>query len=68
MYLYTLQDNESSIKKDIKTGLEVAVKNWGFSGTSGHGSTQTSITTKQNRTLSVTYMVNVSGSSSHDAS
>ncbi|RPD54073.1 hypothetical protein L227DRAFT_567556 [Lentinus tigrinus ALCF2SS1-6] len=58
MDTFSRTEDESTVKKDIKTGLEVAVKNWGLSATAGHGSTETSITTKNGRTLDVNYMVN----------
>ena len=55
-----LQENEASVKQDIKTGLEVAVSSWGLSATASHGSTETTITTKQGKTVDVKYVVTVS--------
>lgn len=47
------------MKQDVKAGLEGAVKGWGGGATAGHGNTQGTITTSQNRKLNVKYIVNV---------
>ncbi|RPD54074.1 erylysin B [Lentinus tigrinus ALCF2SS1-6] len=58
METFKRTEDESTVKQDIKTSLEVAVKDWGLNATAGHGSTETSITTKQGKTIDVKYIVN----------
>ncbi|KDQ25827.1 pleurotolysin B precursor [Pleurotus ostreatus PC15] len=58
METFSRSENETEVKQDVKAGLEGAVKGWGGGATAGHGNTQGTITTSQNRKLNVKYIVN----------
>ncbi|EEB89936.1 hypothetical protein MPER_11918 [Moniliophthora perniciosa FA553] len=58
MDTFSRSETETEVKQDIKTTLEGAVKGWGGGVEAGHGNTQNTLKTKQNRTLNVKYIVN----------
>ncbi|KAK7029592.1 hypothetical protein VNI00_010406 [Paramarasmius palmivorus] len=58
MDTFSRSENESEVKQDIKVSLEGAVNGWGGGGSAAHGNTSSTLTTKQNRTVNVKYIVN----------
>ncbi|TFK88510.1 erylysin B [Polyporus arcularius HHB13444] len=57
METFKRSENETSVKEDVKVGLEAAVKGWGGGVTPGHGNMETTITTASGRKLAVKYIV-----------
>lgn len=53
------QENEETVKEEVKASLEATVKDWSAGVTAAHGNTSSTIKTSSGKTLDVKYIVQV---------